>query len=98
MSFSDGFSTYGGGHETDQPMNTYQVFASISKMTGSHSLKFGAEGRRYQFSQVNWTASTGAYTFDNTWDKAAQHDQRHRDRIRNGRIPDGASLQRQLHV
>lgn len=69
INFSDGFTQIAGGHQTNQPLNSYQIFGSLNKIMGKHSLKVGGEARRYQFSQVNWTAAAGSYTFDSTWVK-----------------------------
>lgn len=55
---------------TDQPLNTYQLFGSLTKIAGAHSLKFGGEHRVYDFSNISWANSTGTYNFDNTWVKA----------------------------
>jgi len=71
INFSDNFTQISGGHQTNQPLNSYQILGSINKILGKHSLKFGAEGRRYQFSQVNWTAAAGSFNFDSTWVKAS---------------------------
>jgi hypothetical protein len=71
MNFADGFTQIGGGHETNQPLNSYQLIGSLTKVLGGHTLKFGGEARRYQFSQVNWTGSSGTYYFDSTWVKAS---------------------------
>lgn len=70
IAFSDAYNPIAGGHQTNQPLNSYQLLGTLSKAMGKHSLKAGAEGRRYQFSQVNWTAAAGSYSFDSTWVKA----------------------------
>jgi hypothetical protein len=70
ISFSDAYNGIGGGHQTNQPLNSYQLLGTLSKTLGTHTLKAGGEGRRYQFSQVNWTAAAGSYSFDTTWVKA----------------------------
>ena len=69
IAFSDAYNGIAGGHQTNQPLNSYQLLGTLSKTLGKHSLKAGAEGRRYQFSQVNWTAAAGSYSFDSTWVK-----------------------------
>ena len=71
--FSDGFllaSPVTNLHFIDQPYNTYQLFGSLTKVVGAHTLKFGGEHRVLDFSNLNWAGSTGSYTFDNTWVKA----------------------------
>lgn len=58
-------------HYSDQPYNIYQLFGSMTKILGAHTLKFGGEHRVMDFSNLSWTASTGSYTFDNgAWVKA----------------------------
>ena len=71
--FSDGFlvaSPATNLHMSDQPYNTYQLFGSTTKVAGTHAMKFGGEHRVLDFSNIAWSGSTGAYTFDNTWVKA----------------------------
>jgi hypothetical protein len=71
--FSDGFllaSPVTNLHFIDQPYNQYQLFGSLTKIKGAHTLKFGGEHRVLDFSNFNWSGATGSYTFDNTWVKA----------------------------
>ncbi|MBS1824348.1 MAG: carboxypeptidase regulatory-like domain-containing protein [Acidobacteria bacterium] len=73
FAFSDGFlvaSPETNLHYSDQPYNTYQVFGSLTKIKGTHTIKFGGELRVLDFSNFNWSGATGNYTFDNTWVKA----------------------------
>jgi hypothetical protein len=74
FTFSDGFlvaSPVTNLHYSDQPYNTYQIFGSLTKIKGAHSLKAGAEYRVLDFSNMAWSNATGAYTFDSTWVKAS---------------------------
>jgi hypothetical protein len=58
-------------HYSDQPYNIYQAFGSLTKIAGSHTLKFGGEHRVMDFTNLSWSASTGSYTFDaGSWVKA----------------------------
>ncbi len=71
--FSDGFlvaSPATNLHYSDQPYNTYQIFGSVTKIAGRHTIKAGGEHRILDFSNISWSGSTGSYTFDNTWVKA----------------------------
>jgi len=73
FSFSDGFLVANPAtnlHMSDQPYNTYQLFGSVTRIAGRHSLKFGGEYRILDFSNFAWSGSTGSYTFDNTWVRA----------------------------
>ena len=72
FTFSDGFlvaSPVTNLHMIDQPYNTYQLFGSLTKVVGAHTLKFGAEHRVMDFSNTAWTGATGNFTFDSTWVK-----------------------------
>ena len=73
FTFSDGYSGNGNtsGHFSNQPYNVYQLFNSYTKVQGTHTVKFGGEVRLQDFTNMDWTNSTGAYTFDaGTWVKA----------------------------
>jgi hypothetical protein len=74
FAFSDGFlvaSPATNLHMSDQPYNVYQLFGSVTHVTGPHTIKMGGEHRVLDFSNLAWTGSTGSYTFDNTWVKAS---------------------------
>jgi hypothetical protein len=47
--------------------DTYQIFAALTKVVGSHSLKFGTDLRLYRNSSSSPGNSTGAYTFGTQW-------------------------------
>jgi hypothetical protein len=68
FTMSDGFLSSNPAtnmHYSDQPYNIYQAFGSVTKIAGSHTLKFGGEHRVMDFTNLSWSASTGSYTFDN---------------------------------
>ncbi|MCX6626754.1 MAG: carboxypeptidase-like regulatory domain-containing protein [Candidatus Solibacter sp.] len=70
FNFPDGFFVASPAinvNTTDQPNNTYQVFGSVTKIAGRHSLKFGGEHRVFDYSNIAWTNGTGTYTFDSNW-------------------------------
>ena len=72
FTLSDGYTGNGnnGGQYSDQPGNTYQLFNSYTKVAGQHTLKFGGEVRLLDFSNISWSGSSGAFTFDTgTWVK-----------------------------
>jgi hypothetical protein len=73
FNFNDGYTgNVGSTKYIDQPYNTYQVLGSVTKIAGAHVLKAGAEVRLQDFTNLNWAAATGAYTFDTgTWVKAS---------------------------
>jgi hypothetical protein len=65
-----GYSGNSGGTDTDTPSNVYQAFNSYTKLTGTHTIKFGGEVRLQDYSTISWANSVGTYTFDGgTWVK-----------------------------
>ena len=71
INFSDGYQGITTGiHQTDQPLDTYQIFTSLTKISGRHSIKSGAELRLQRYSNIDFSNSTGSYTFDSTWVKS----------------------------
>jgi hypothetical protein len=61
--FNLGFSPYG-----PQPVveNTYQLDDNLSKVVGSHTLKFGFDGRRYEVDNPYESFNNGYYGFNGT--------------------------------
>lgn len=62
-----GFNGLGTTGTSMSPYDQFQVFSSLSKMTGSHSLKFGADLRLYRASAANLGSSSGSYAFSSNW-------------------------------
>jgi hypothetical protein len=60
-----------GGDKT--PFDTFQLFESLTKIAGKHSLKFGADLRKQIESSNNFGNSSGLYTFANAWTNAASN-------------------------
>lgn len=58
--FNLGFSPYGPQTRRE---NTYQLDDNFSKVVGSHTLKFGFDGRRYEVDQIYAAFNNGDYTF-----------------------------------
>jgi hypothetical protein len=58
--FSLGFSPYGPQPDIN---NTYQINDNFSKIAGSHTLKFGFDGRRYQVTNPYEYANSGLFGF-----------------------------------
>ena len=65
-----GFTSNSGGSYTDQPYNNYQFRTEFTKVAGAHTLKLGGEVQLMDFSNLDWSSSTGLYTFDSAWVKA----------------------------
>lgn len=59
--FNLGFSPYGPQTRRE---NTYQLDDNFSKVVGSHTLKFGFDGRRYEVDQIYAAFNNGDYTFN----------------------------------
>jgi len=61
--FNLGFSPFG-----PQPVieNTYQIDDNLSKVVGSHTLKFGFDGRRYEVDNPYEAFNNGYYGFNGT--------------------------------
>ena len=65
FTFSDGFlvaSPATNLHFSDQPYNTYQLFGSLTKIVGAHTLKFGGEHPRAGFLELQLVADPPAAT------------------------------------
>jgi len=66
-SFEDFNNTASPGYD---PTTSYQIFADVMKTIGTHSLKFGFDGRKYRVRIRNYDASgspSGSFTFGNNW-------------------------------
>ena len=50
--------------------DTYSIQPNMSWIRGRHSLKFGAEGRLYNYNQIQPAAASGSYTFGTNWTQA----------------------------
>jgi hypothetical protein len=61
FNLNDGFFTSNPStsmHYSDQPYNIYQAFGSMTKIAGSHTLKFGGEHRVMDYTNLSWSGST----------------------------------------
>ena len=58
--FNLGFTEYGPNPRVD---STYQVTDSFSKVIGTHTMKFGYDGKRYQVANPVYSQNNGAFTF-----------------------------------
>lgn len=54
-----------GGREN--PQDVYQLFSTLTKIRGRHSIKVGTDIRRYGESDVNYGDSAGRYNFGTQW-------------------------------
>ncbi|MCI0420385.1 MAG: TonB-dependent receptor, partial [Acidobacteria bacterium] len=58
-----GFS-YGAARPVKQVNNSFQVADNFSKISGKHTLKFGAEGRYRQVNEYDRSIANGSFNFD----------------------------------
>src|SRR5262245_40684392 len=58
-------SSRGGG--IYNPYDNFQFFSSLSKITGQHSFKFGADVRMQRRNRLDQAQSAGTYTFGSDW-------------------------------
>src|SRR5581483_2666172 len=49
------------------PYDIYQLFSSVTKIAGSHSLKFGGDLRLARYSLLSFANSAGLYNFGTSW-------------------------------
>ena len=49
------------------PFDIFQIFGTVVKIVGNHSLKVGTDLRLYRESSSSYGFSSGQYTFNNTW-------------------------------
>ena len=86
-------------HYSDQPYNIYQAFGSLTKIEGSHTLKFGGEHRVMDFSNLSWSGFDGLlHVRQRLVREGGQLDFQFAGAGRkHGAIPAGAADQRRLH-
>ncbi len=67
------FSDIGANNVSSTPFDTFQLFETVTKITGKHSLKFGADIRKQIESSNTFGNSSGAYVFNADWTRAASN-------------------------
>ncbi len=65
------FQSLAGSGASNYPSQSFQIFGDLVKVMGNHTLKFGADLRQYRMNFITYGNSTGAFTFNNTWDRAS---------------------------
>jgi hypothetical protein len=68
-------STYqclGMSGDSHTPFDIYQIFGSLTKIHGSHSMKVGGDIRDYRKSTFSYGNSDGSFTFGNNWTRGPQ--------------------------
>jgi hypothetical protein len=57
------FDCFGNTTSDHIPSASYQLFGSVENQRGSHTLKFGGDGRKYILDAQQFGAASGSYTF-----------------------------------
>lgn len=57
------FTSIGDNAGDRTPFDIFQIFASVTKIHGSHALKFGADIREYRESSASFGSASGSYQF-----------------------------------
>jgi len=69
----DAYTDFGDSGGDRTPFDTFQIFESITKLTGKHTLKFGADLRKQIESSNGFGNSSGLYQFRPDWTRAASN-------------------------
>jgi hypothetical protein len=56
-----------GSGSDKTPDDLFQIFSTLTKVAGTHTLKWGTDLRLSRESATSYGASAGSYTFDTTW-------------------------------
>ncbi|MBV9405835.1 MAG: hypothetical protein JO211_10855, partial [Acidobacteriaceae bacterium] len=64
---SGGFQSLGGTGDNSLPSESYQIFGTLEKVIGNHTLKTGADARRYNLSNITYGAAAGSLTFSTNY-------------------------------
>lgn len=67
VTFSDAYQTLGFNGASKTPFDNFQLFSTLNKSWGSHSIKVGFDIRNQRESAISYGYSTGSYTFGNNW-------------------------------
>lgn len=64
---ASGFDCFGTTGADLIPSSSYQLFGSVVKQWSNHTLKLGADGRKYLLDTQSYGNSTGSFSFNNSW-------------------------------
>ncbi len=64
-----GFQSLSDTGANSIPSESYQIFGTLVKVIGNHTLKTGADARRYNISNIAYGAAAGSFTFQHELDK-----------------------------
>jgi hypothetical protein len=60
---------FGEGDAASAPFNNYQLFASVTKSAGAHTVKFGGDFRLNRYSPMNYGYGSGRYVVNGVWSR-----------------------------
>ncbi|PYY21508.1 MAG: TonB-dependent receptor [Acidobacteria bacterium] len=61
------FDCFGATTSDLIPSESYQIYGNVVKQLSAHTLKFGVDARRYLLDAQTFGASSGTYSFNNSW-------------------------------
>jgi hypothetical protein len=68
FSTSTAFASLGTNGASKHPSQSWQLFGTWTRVQGSHTLKFGFDGRQYRLSTITYAESSGGFNFgSNSW-------------------------------
>ncbi|HWB83940.1 MAG TPA: TonB-dependent receptor [Bryobacteraceae bacterium] len=67
------YPSFGYNKWDNKPFDSFQIFTTASRVTGKHTLKFGADLRLYRQSAISFGNSSGSYTFGTNWTGQAEN-------------------------
>ncbi len=67
------FQSLGANGASNYPSQSVQLFGDVVKIHGNHTVKFGADLRQYRMNFITYGNSTGTFSFNNSWDRAASN-------------------------
>ena len=67
VTLSDAYQTLGFNGASKTPFDNFQLFTTLNKSMGAHSLKLGVDIRSQRESAIAYGYSTGSYTFGTNW-------------------------------
>jgi hypothetical protein len=71
---NSGFQALGLNGANQLPSQSLQLYATWSRMQGSHTLKFGVDARQYNLNYLSYGNSVGNFAFTaNTWVRSASN-------------------------
>lgn len=67
IAFSDAFAGFSTSPGSISAFDTLQLFNTMTKIAGKHTLRFGQDFRRERYSKLNPGYAAGTFSFGSTW-------------------------------